>query len=665
MTPSTQVKKPVANPVKQREGTDIKLSQADQHFLSRWPAEQLLANNLFALRRVDKELAERLSSLAIPENVHMRVARDGSVSFRFEQPDGKQPWLGRVSIPGAAARINLSRTPLELGNMAMNGIASGYDAAMILDGMPTHAALFVIKPDLLELKLALCLNDFTRHLLERKMIVLTGPAEKKVAAVIEDFYREHPDFAPIQRSIYWNWLSEQDNQRFAQQISDAMEKLNTYIVGKIDKLFREIRTEYAQKDRKTLAGLLKKRESRVRFINCAVSNHPLDGQISRDFLQGCRELGFATSWQMPDRPDRVSEYGQLERLKHEQPDVALLVDRLRVDLHFALPEQVPCITILRQPEKVLLDREGQPLQRMGKYDLIGWLKRSQYEQCRAAGIDEQQLLEMPLAVNEAIYHPVELDATEMSEYGSDVVMIADRPDPDAEANDIRLHSHQALWQAVIKEINRAPADYHRAAARKYLQRAQKCGVTLQDEKLRDILIGLIQDRLGESVIRDIYGYETIKNGFPLSVWTWNKIDSDSRANCWSNSPLGKNVRGRIPEGPALNKLFNAGKIFVHISSSGEPDRMVLNGIASGAFFLIKSHPNDRKPEGISRYLKPDRDIISFDTPKDLVEKIKYFLEHEDQRRDIVRNAREKLLPGNTWRVQAEKAAAKLSDLLHK
>lgn len=628
--------------------TSTETSQRHQNLLQNWPGDRLFQKNLTALQSVNEPLANLLNERTIPDNVRLCIARDGSVTYRFERPDGTNPWLGHISVPQMVAEINLKRTPLHAGNMAMNGIGNGIDANKILQHLPGNLALFIFQPDLLELKLAFRLRDFAPCILKRQLIILYDPAfqpeaHDNITRLVESFYKQHPCFSPLQRAIYWNWLTEQENQRFAHQITLAMELLNPFISGQIQQLKKQFFEKKEQVDIQHLAQRCASQPSSIRVLNFARTNSPINSQTERDIINGVKRLGYVADWQMPDRPDQGSDYARYDRLNREMPDLLIMVDSFRGDATIEIPKKLPVITLLRNPPEHFLMQESRPAERVGPYDMVGWLHQSHRASCLEAGINDGQLLEMPLFINEDIYRQVELSAKEKAELAGEVVMISSRMNPDPEENGIKLHSYQVLWNAVIQEICRNPAEYRQNEAGKFLLRAQRCGVELKDEKLRENFIELIRNPLGDTVLRDIYCGEIAREGYPMAIWAWDKYSKKDRSNHWSTAPHAGCYKGEIGEGEPLNKLYNAGKIFIHVSTDGVPDQMLLNGMAAGAFFLVRSHPSDRSANGLSRYLDLKEDIVTFDTPRDLIRKIRYFLEHEKERQHIALNAREKIL----------------------
>ena len=127
----------------------------------------------------------------------------------------------------------------------------------------------------------------------------------------------------------------------------------------------------------------------------------------------------------------------------------------------------------------------------------------------------------------------------------------------------------------------------------------------------------------------------------LRIWGHTPLSYHNCADLpgyWAQAPVAGAVAGSVDYRDQLNLLFNAGKIHLHISSRPYPDRHLMAGIAAGAFCLVKSHPGHRAADGLGQFFKLDREIITFDTPEDLVRKVRYYLAHPDEREDIARRA---------------------------
>ena len=152
-------------------GTDTH-DEAD--ILARWPADRLLAANLDALRRRDQVLAATIAATPIPDSVSMVIARDGSVTYRLANSDGRRVWLGYSSMPFLSAAANAQKTELTGGNLAISTFGHGADVQTLLGKMAFHQAIFVIDNDALRLKLVLGLRDFTSALAAGRLVLVLG-----------------------------------------------------------------------------------------------------------------------------------------------------------------------------------------------------------------------------------------------------------------------------------------------------------------------------------------------------------------------------------------------------------------------------------------------------------------------------------------------------------
>lgn len=100
------------------------------------------------------------------------------------------------------------------------------------------------------------------------------------------------------------------------------------------------------------------------------------------------------------------------------------------------------------------------------------------------------------------------------------------------------------------------------------------------------------------------------------------------------------------------KIFNATDININLHSSSERDGVDPSGdfvnprtfelAACGAFQLVDERSH------LPELFIPGKEVITFRSTEDLKEKIKYFLEHPEERREIAARARERVLKDHTY-----------------
>ncbi|MCK5270587.1 MAG: hypothetical protein KAJ46_07370, partial [Sedimentisphaerales bacterium] len=393
------------------------------------------------MRKRNPDLARRLAEVRVPETVEMAVAQDGSVSFRLNGPDGQKMWLGYSSVPLIAAKANLKRTQIGLGNMAMNGIGNGAEAEAILREMAPYQSLVAIEKDVLLLNLVLRLRDFTRQLRSGQLVLLSGTGSGD--ELLEDFFTQNNGYNPVSEAIRWTWLSEQENQLFRQHVVVAMNRAVDKNTAAVSELLRQ-QQKYDQESplSETLKRLIPSGTEPMRAVNCTNAYTLTDIRTSRDILTGLRSEGAETDWQILDRPDIVSHHAQLARLNRIRPHLIILVDMLRNDIAIRLPNSAVCATILREPTGSIMQESSQPAERLGPNDFVFHQRHDDREKLRIAGLPDERLAGMPIAGNDELFRPLGPDNHARQHYESDVVLLAGRSSDDPETYNINLHTHQ-------------------------------------------------------------------------------------------------------------------------------------------------------------------------------------------------------------------------------
>jgi spore maturation protein CgeB len=630
-----------------------------------WPCDALLAANLQALAEFDKSTAEQIAAVQVPDTVELVLAHDGAPTFRFRQPDGRRLWLGHTSTPRIAAQANRARLALDSGHLAMNGIGSGAEAWLILDILAPYQALFVLESEPLFLKLTLQLYNFSEALRIGRLVILLG---SELEQLIRDFYRTHPGYNLISRSIAWSWLTEQQNRQFAQKITLVIDACADNIMADIQRLREQIKTRDSQTTLKQiLEPMILNHQEKLRVANCTNTCSPIDYYASRDLIAGFRQLHAVTDWMALNRPDKTSQIAQLQRMMDFNPQLIILVDLLRGDIP-AIPVSALCAIILRNPPTPWFDKEQNQKNRTGNHDFIFASQQKQIEQLQQAGFNKNRLALLPLAADDELFHPLQPEETNRQEaenpgrvcnllhtLASDVVLIANRSSTNPADYQVTLSSHEKLWQAILEQIWNNSDSYHSGIAAKIFRQAQQCGVKISEEDIRSTFIEIIQKHLGDAVLCDAYCAALDQAGIDLKIWGLcppHQKPADTTPEKWMQSPVKHRVAGTIQNGAKLNHLFNAAKIHLYISSTGRPDQHLFNGLAAGAFFLVKNHPDIRGEDHIGYYFDLNKEIVTFDSPKDLIRKIQYFLKHEEERKKIAQAAREKIATHHTCQKRA-------------
>ena len=601
-----------------------------------------LEKNLAAWRAWSAWAADEVGAVTVGEHIRLVRARDGTASFRIGQEDGRRPWLGYTSVPSIVAATVAGKVDYRRGNLIVKGLGSGAEVAGMLERMPPYQAAFVVESDPLWLNLAFRLRDYSEALRSGRLVVLLG---EDVVELLVRFYGEHPGYNPVEQTVMWAWLSERENHAFGGGVAAAMQGVQ----GSVGEQSSGSAAGVAGVEPGGLVAKLASPE-RLRVANFTRVYGLNDCCTSRDALAGLAGLGVVTDHLVLDRPGVVSYEAHRERLAGFGADLLLLVDMTRAEVPADLAGGMACVTLVRQLGPGVLGGAGA----LGPRDYVFAATREQVGVLLESGYPEGRVLHLPLGANTTLFEPVVLEPEAAADFGSDVAVVGHRPSIDPEDYQIKLSSHQQLWQAVIAEIRRGAGGYCRESAGRVLRRAQRCGVEVQSDDLRLFLTELIEGSLGEAVVADVYCGALRRAQVDLRIWqSPGRFGAEASAlrGSWSASPVGELAAGTAGEGEAMNRLYNSSKIFVRMSTAGGVDRMLLDGMAAGAFFLVKSHPSDRRKDGLGEMFKLGEELVTFETPEDLVKKVGYYLEHSAEREAVAARGRERVVAEHSYSVR--------------
>jgi spore maturation protein CgeB len=127
------------------------------------------------------------------------------------------------------------------------------------------------------------------------------------------------------------------------------------------------------------------------------------------------------------------------------------------------------------------------------------------------------------------------------------------------------------------------------------------------------------------------------------------------ANGGPTDPLAMAYQGRKLLGDEANLAYNAGRIILNIHHPQFNDGTSLRTFAvagAGAFQMSDFRP------GITRFFKPDREIVTFTSPNDLRDKAKYYLANDTARHTIAEAGLKRVRAEHTY---AHRFAEMLSD----
>lgn len=115
-------------------------------------------------------------------------------------------------------------------------------------------------------------------------------------------------------------------------------------------------------------------------------------------------------------------------------------------------------------------------------------------------------------------------------------------------------------------------------------------------------------------------------------------------NGWDKYPaVSRFARGGANRETELNYVYNRSKVNLMISQVATLHVRIAECGMANAFIIIADHPQDKDWGPAREYYQEGKEVIFFNDCNDLLDKVRYYIEHEQERKEIASNLRQKVL----------------------
>lgn len=136
---------------------------------------------------------------------------------------------------------------------------------------------------------------------------------------------------------------------------------------------------------------------------------------------------------------------------------------------------------------------------------------------------------------------------------------------------------------------------------------------------------------------------TLSEEYKVSLYTASNVKAGTLGNVI--------VKSSVTPGEGTTEVFAGSKINLNISlkgiEGGTPQR-VMDVMAAGGFMLTNYCPET------AEIFEEDKEIVMFKTPEELIDKVEYYLKHDDERKTIARRGQDKVLECYTYEKKLKK-----------
>jgi hypothetical protein len=400
---------------------------------------------------------------------------------------------------------------------------------------------------------------------------------------------------------------------------------------------------------------------RVLFLTCrwtTVLQH-----VCADFRRGFEDLGCAVETVIEESDVQELSHGCYgDAVRRLKPDLAFSVTHARPSYRF-LPDKLPfaCFFMDRVQPIVDLARLDD---RIRPADLFFCMFDDFIRYLAGKRVPREQLSLLATPADDRVYHPLDPGDPLLERYASEVSWVK-HGGPDAARcleeflasllgrpdDPLQLRARPA-FAAVHAKVHAANRFFTDAEVLEMVRAELRGPPPEWTEKLK-ALVTQYMVNVYSLDFRQRFLRPLAEAGLRLRLF----------GNGWDRHPVFRShAAGPVARGEPLNAVYNASAINLHIHTIGAMHQRLAEGALAGGFFLA-NRVEDPAWEGLDPYFEEGREVVTFTSEKDLLEKCRHFLAHPDERRAIAERMRQRALRDLTVKAAAGRVLAKFRERL--
>ncbi|MCR5347418.1 MAG: glycosyltransferase [Fretibacterium sp.] len=384
---------------------------------------------------------------------------------------------------------------------------------------------------------------------------------------------------------------------------------------------------------------------------------------TRDSMDAVQRLGGESVVLIEKDPlHRVDPFWEAKTVAEFKPDAIFLISHFR-DEHNSQIYPKGMVSIGWNQDNLPHIMDPITPTRLHKRDFImehlgGW--KPFWE----VGYDREQIIDAPIPANPYIYRPYELTLEERERYGSDICFVCHAVDIDGYIKEI-CNNFEEPAKPYITEMYK---EYYRMASKGYFLYGAESFKKYIDEFMRRRchinISSPIRDMIAEKHMSTFYNRAVGARVFAdwlIAAGLKNiKLWGNGWLNCEKYHPY---AMGPAQNGETLSKIYQASKIVMGNNIINSGAARAWESMLSGAFFMSPYIPPEEDWEDIRKVMKVGEDLVMFYNKKDLIKKVRYYLKHDEERREMARRGREVALQKMTYDAMMKRVITFIGDKL--
>ncbi len=472
---------------------------------------------------------------------------------------------------------------------------------------------------------AMELVDFNEIVLKKRIVIINGRKE------FDDFF---DDIQSIKPEIISGYNQEIYGNLIAEKLIDFNK---TYVED-----LKEI-NKYYQKNSETVINNIKNNNIKIMFRTTRFSN--VLQYHCKNCLKAAKNLGIETKLVIEKSDIHRNTNFEVVRMVNEfKPDIIFTINHFRYEENF-IPKEIIYVTWIQDPMPHIMNLETH--KKLSSRDFIlnhlfTWNK------FKNLNYPEERMMDAPIPSNPDIYKTYELTEEEINQYSCDICFVCHAADFKDRLNEflkrvqdfgLREILRRLAYKYYEKSYNDGKVFYSEEEFRDYFSELLNIWNEFVDEDVLSIFIEEMYMWINQRIYRLLLVDWLIDAGFTnIKLW----------GNGWKKNPKYINyAMGPAENGETLSKIYQCSKINVGNNIMTTAAARAWESMLSGGFYMANYIPEEQDITDIRKIINKD-DFVMFYDKDDFLEKVKYYLEHEDERKKMIIKSRNSALEKMTF-----------------
>ncbi|MGN0141580.1 MAG: glycosyltransferase [Roseburia sp.] len=388
--------------------------------------------------------------------------------------------------------------------------------------------------------------------------------------------------------------------------------------------------EYYSKSETQINERIRRKKPRVLFVTSYFTT--VLQYHTRDCKKALEKMGIDTEI-LIERANifRISSNDFYSCINSFRPDVVFVIDHFRFE-HWECPKEIMWVCWVQDPLEHIMDKETPG--KLGDRDFV-MNHFTSWSEFKRVGYDPEKVLEAPVPADASIYKKQKMTAKEYSTYSCDICLVCHAADVKGHIETIMEQFPEELREA-IAAVYYGYKDYVYKTGEFFY--SKEFFAQYVDGVFRKGFEVVILPQVLEYIAEDMY-LEFNQKVFRQTIVDWLIEAGYTNIKLWGKGWLSekkyeKYAMGVAENGKTLSKILQSSKIVLGNNVNGTGAARAWETMLSGSFYISNYIPPEEDFVNIRKIMTEGENLVMFHSKQDLLNKVDYYLNHEEERKQM-------------------------------